>query len=94
MDGFKDWLEEYLEAHPKFAERWKKNAPQRELRKQFLRARINVGLSQAQLAKRAGVNVGVVVRMEAGDGMPQVAKMVKILDAIGYELIIREKGRS
>lgn len=88
---FKDWLEEYLEANPKFAERWKKNAPQREFRKQFLRARLNMKMTQAKLAKKAKVSIGVIIRMETGYGLPQVATMVKILDAIGYELTIREK---
>src|SRR5574343_1583666 len=93
MTFFKDWLDEYLVAHPKFAERWRNNAPQRDLRKQFLRARINMKTTQAELAKKAKVSVGTIIRMETGEGLPQVATMVKILDAIGYELIIREKTK-
>jgi transcriptional regulator with XRE-family HTH domain len=47
------------------------------------------GLTQAQLADRAGVSRGVVRRLEAGDGGVSVENLARILRALGVvELMV------
>jgi transcriptional regulator with XRE-family HTH domain len=47
------------------------------------------GLTQAQLADRAGVSRGVVRRLEAGDGGVSVENVLRILRALGIaELMV------
>jgi len=41
------------------------------------------GVTQAQLAERAGVSRGVVRRLEAGDGGVSVENLLRILRALG-----------
>jgi transcriptional regulator with XRE-family HTH domain len=47
------------------------------------------GLTQAQLADRAGVSRGVVRRLEAGDGGVSLENLMRILRALGIvELVV------
>ena len=56
--------------------------------------RIKEGLTQAQLAKRAGVSQPMIARLERGDQdrIPTLATINKVLQALGYEadLIIKK----
>lgn len=48
------------------------------------------GLTQAQVAERAGVSRGVVRRLEAGDGGVSVENMLRILRALGISELVRD----
>lgn len=50
------------------------------------RARRQLGLTQAELAERAGVSRTVVARYEAGKQQPSIAAVERLLGACGYEL--------
>jgi transcriptional regulator with XRE-family HTH domain len=41
------------------------------------------GMSQSDLAKKAGVTLGTVARAEHGDGYPRVETIENIADALG-----------
>lgn len=47
------------------------------------KARIAAGLSQAELAKRAGTNQSAVSLIERGQRIPDVAIAARIADAVG-----------
>ena len=47
------------------------------------KARIAAGLSQAELAKRAGTNQSAVSFIERGQRIPDVAIAARIADAVG-----------
>ena len=53
-----------------------------ELGERTQRYRVGLNLSQAELAKRAGVSQRTVERLEAGNSM-QLDKLVRILSALG-----------
>jgi transcriptional regulator with XRE-family HTH domain len=54
---------------------------------QLLReARDRAGLSQRELARRAGTTQSVVARIEAGTGKPNVATLERLYAAAGFEL--------
>ncbi|MGA2163100.1 MAG: helix-turn-helix transcriptional regulator [Solirubrobacteraceae bacterium] len=48
------------------------------------------GLTQAQLAERAGVSRGVARRLEAGDGGVSVENLLRILRALGIHELLTE----
>jgi transcriptional regulator with XRE-family HTH domain len=58
---------------------------------EFLKARTEQGLTQAEVAERIGTTQSAVARMESGRGKhsPSVATLSKYAEALGCELEIR-----
>jgi len=52
------------------------------------RARLDAGLSQAELAVRAGVAQSVISAYESGHRQPALPTLAALVDAAGYELAI------
>jgi transcriptional regulator with XRE-family HTH domain len=48
------------------------------------------GLTQAQLAERAGLSRGVVRRLEAADGGVSVENLLRVLRALGIQELLAE----
>ena len=61
---------------------------QEELSAAIAAARIESGLSRAELARRAGIGVDVLVGLECRGTFPSVANAHAILDALGLYLRI------
>ena len=64
---------------------------------QFLKARAQQGLTQAQVAEKIGTTQSAVARMESGRGKhsPSLATLSKYADALGCRLeikLIRKRG--
>jgi len=59
------------------------------------RARVRAGLSQAELAARAGVAQSVISAYEAGRRQPALPTLARLIEAAGYDLVvdIRRKPR-
>ncbi len=53
------------------------------------RARGKAGLSQAELAARAGVTQSVISAYESGHRQPAVPTLAALIDAAGYDLVLR-----
>ncbi|MGB2710370.1 MAG: helix-turn-helix domain-containing protein [Conexibacter sp.] len=49
-------------------------------------ARASAGLTQAQLAERAGVTQSVIARLERGSGNPTFETLERVLHAAGHRL--------
>ncbi|MGE4240019.1 helix-turn-helix transcriptional regulator [Ramlibacter sp.] len=58
---------------------------------EFLRARADQGLTQAQVAERIGTTQSAVARMESGRGKhsPSIATLSRYAEALGCKLEIR-----
>jgi len=58
---------------------------------EFLKARAEQGLTQAQVAERIGTTQSAVARMESGRGKhsPSIATLSRYADALGCKLEIR-----
>lgn len=54
------------------------------------RARRSAGLSQRELARRAGTSQATLSAYEAGRKQPSVVTMQRLLAAAGAELVVRE----
>jgi len=56
-------------------------------------ARKQSGLTQAELAERAGVTQSVIARLERSGANPTLDTLERLLDAAGYELELRANAR-
>lgn len=61
------------------------------LGEELARIRTSAGLSQAELAERAGLKQSNVARIENGSSIPRVDTLQRILAPLGYHLAITEK---
>jgi predicted transcriptional regulator len=52
------------------------------------RARVGAGLSQAELAFRAGVAQSVISAYEAGRRQPSLPTLARLIDAAGCDLVV------
>lgn len=52
------------------------------------RARAGTGLSQAELAARAGVTQSVISAYESGHRQPALTTLAALIEAAGYELVV------
>jgi len=52
-------------------------------------ARKQLGLTQPRLALAAGVGVRFIVDLEAGKPTLQLGKLMKVIDALGGEILLR-----
>lgn len=52
------------------------------------RARVGAGLSQAELAVKAGVAQSVISAYEAGRRQPALPTLARLIDATGYDLVV------
>jgi transcriptional regulator with XRE-family HTH domain len=60
-------------------------------------ARKGAGLSQEELAARAGVTQSVISAYESGRRQPAIPTLAALIDAAGYELVVdvrRQQGDS
>ncbi|MCI8887795.1 MAG: helix-turn-helix transcriptional regulator [Hungatella sp.] len=61
----------------------------RNVIEQYIRCRKEKGITQAELAKRAGLPRTNVTRFESGNYNPSLEMMVRIASALGMKLEIR-----
>ena len=64
---------------------------QHEIGKAIKDRRNKLGVNQQTLADLAGVAVNTVVAIERGEGNPQLATLLTILDTLGLQLDINTK---
>ena len=65
----------------------------RKLIEQFFIARHRAGLSQYDLARKASLPQSTVARMELAKSNPNLKTLVKLADALGYDVILRQRSR-
>ncbi|MBN9660064.1 MAG: helix-turn-helix transcriptional regulator [Acidobacteria bacterium] len=63
-------------------------APEFDLARSMIAARVAAGLTQAQLAKRMATTQSVVARLESGRSRPSVQSLEKLAAATGTRLKI------
>ncbi|MBI4316847.1 MAG: helix-turn-helix transcriptional regulator [Chloroflexi bacterium] len=73
---------------PEFREEWERQRPQREFSSALIRARLNAGISQSELARRVGVSRPVIARLEAGLRIPRVDTIMRLASALGVDFTI------
>lgn len=71
-----------------FAREWEEQSAERDVMRQIVEARMEVGLTQQELAERCGMKASNLCRLENGNGNPSVATLEKIARGLGRKLEI------
>jgi len=75
--------------NPKIKAEYERLQPEFALINEVLRARIEKGITQKDLAERVGTKQSVISRLEAGRANPSVAFLKKLAQALNSHLEIR-----
>lgn len=87
MSDFKKHLERSLQDEG-FAREWKEQSAERDVMRRIVKARMEEGLTQQELAERCGMKASNLCRLENGNGNPSVATLEKIARGLGRRLEI------
>jgi len=73
---------------PKFKKVWEELEPEYQIAKSVIEARLQKGLTQTQLAEKAGTTQPVISRIERGttEPSPSISTLKKIFGAAGKKL--------
>lgn len=83
-EKFPQLHEALLEARPELKREWEASLPKRKMALALVRLRKHAGLTQAELAAKAGWDKGYVSRVEsASGGVPDSATIMRYADACG-----------
>ena len=87
MSKIKD-LHKKWSRDPEYREAYEKLAPEFELAKALIEARLKAGLTQEQLARRMKTTQSVIARLEGGRTNPSTKTLGKLAQATGTHLRI------
>jgi predicted transcriptional regulator len=87
----RDWkqLKQELLRDPEVSQEYKKLTPKYEVISQLIAVRHQRGLTQEQLAKKAGTAQSAIARLEAGAINPTIDFLERITTALGHQLKIQ-----
>ena len=88
MSDFRKHLEKSLVEDPAFRAEWEAQAAEREVMRRVVEARIEEGMTQAELAEQCGMKAANLCRLENGNGNPSVATLERIARGLGRKLVI------
>lgn len=63
-------------------------APYEEIARQLIAWRVEHGLSQTELALRAGISQSAIARLERGGRPPRIDTLLRIAEALDCELVV------
>lgn len=84
---FEDYINQQLKK-PGFKKEWEKGEVQYQLTRQLIKARIEQGFSQRQLAKKAKTTQAVLSRLESMNFNPTLGLIEKVAGALGKKVEI------
>jgi len=85
MRSHKDYLNEQLK-NPEFAAAYEALEPQYQIARAIIAARLESGLTQAQLAEKASLPQSNISRLESGTFNPTVQTLEKVAAGLGKKL--------
>lgn len=85
---FDAWLRESLR-DPKLKKEYDALKPKYDLIRAILDARIKDGVTQKELARRAGTTQSAIARFEAGTGNPTLEFLSRVSSAVGARLEVK-----
>ena len=87
MSDFQKHLEQ-AKSDPEFRKEYEALAPQYELARQIIAARLALGISQEELAKRVGTSQANISKLEHASLNPSLAMVERIAQGLGKKLSI------
>jgi len=85
MRSHKDYLNEQLK-NPEFAAAYEALEPQYQIARAIIAARLESGLTQAELAEKASLPQSNISRLESGTFNPTVQTLEKVAAGLGKKL--------
>jgi len=85
---FEEYHEEQMR-DPEFAAAYRALEPEFQVARQVIRLRLQRGLSQEELARRAGTGQPNISRLERGTINPSLRFLKKVAEALGAEIEVR-----
>jgi DNA-binding XRE family transcriptional regulator len=86
MQEWEAYKKQALKNDPELARLYDELEPEYQLASSLIEARIAKGLSQTELAQKAGVGQTVIARLESGTYNPTVQTVNKVAGVLGKEL--------
>ena len=87
MSDYKKHLENQLE-DPDFAAEWELQRPEREYIKAIIAARLELNLTQKELANKTGIRQSNISRIENGNSSPTIATLQQLASGMNKTLHI------
>ena len=81
-------LKNELMADPEFRKEYEALQPEMNIKRAILDARIQAGLTQAQLSKKSGISQADICRLEKGTRNPSIALLQRLAAAMDSTLRI------
>ena len=81
-----EYLEEMLRTDEEFRAVWEANRAKREFGHSVLRRRLDLGLSQRELANRVGTSQNRIYLIENGEANPTLDTLTRLADELGLGL--------
>lgn len=88
MKSLKD-VKAQLLANPAVLQAYDAQAPELELVRELIAARMKAGLTQADVAARMGTTQSVVARIESGRGTPSMRTVQRFASAVWARAVVR-----
>ncbi|MEW6276772.1 MAG: helix-turn-helix transcriptional regulator [Bacillota bacterium] len=85
MTTFKDHLKEQLK-DPAFRQAWEESELNYQIARALIKLRLDLNLTQQELARKAGVPQSVIARLESGRHLPSLRSLEKIVKKLGLQV--------
>lgn len=90
MGSFEDFIEKTKKEKPGFREIWDRMRHQRELIQMLIDTRIARGMTQTELAEKAGLKQSALSRLENGRIPPNITTVLAVVKALGMRVTLEE----
>lgn len=90
---FEQYLKQELENNPSVCEEFNALQPEYEIIRKIIAARIELGLTQKELARKCGIKQSNISRLESGKANPTIKFLQKIAKALDSDLFIEFRKR-
>lgn len=84
-------LRQKLDADQEFRQAWEAGRARRELGMFVLEKRMEIGISQKELAERVGTSQNRIYLIENGETNPTLDTLQRLADVLGFDLVIRHR---
>jgi transcriptional regulator with XRE-family HTH domain len=88
MDALDKMLQQQMKDSG-FREAWEESEEEYQLSRMVIRARLERGMTQSDLARAAGMDQRVISRVETGQTLPTMRTLSKIADGLGCGVVIK-----
>jgi transcriptional regulator with XRE-family HTH domain len=85
MTTFREHLKEQIK-DPAFRQAWEESELSYQIARALIKLRLDLNLTQQELARKAGVPQSVIARLESGKHLPSLRSLEKIAKKLGLQI--------